>query len=161
MDVEVQMYKSTLFKRLEYLLILVWGVSGTITGKNKSDPILGCFWSLSHVQCYKPLSIVPQAFCLPCMVIPWYIHHFHCIIIRDLIYIILEWPSAFLYFLHLSLNFAIRSAVVHGVTKSWKWQRNWTTKVCDLSHSQLLIMFFLTDCWNLNVEKGLLEEWKS
>ena len=42
--------------------------------------------------------------------IPW-IYHFYCIIIRDLIWFISEWPSSFPYFFfNLSLNFAIRSS---------------------------------------------------
>ena len=43
----------------------------------------GLSWSLSPVQCHKPLSIVHQA--LYQMYSLKYISHFHCIIIRDLI----------------------------------------------------------------------------
>ena len=44
----------------------------------------GWFWSLPPIQCYKPSSIVLQAFCLSDLV-PESICHFHCIIIGDLI----------------------------------------------------------------------------
>ena len=45
------------------------------------------FWSLPPVQCYKPLSIVIQALCLPDLES---IRHLHCIIIWDLISVIPE-----------------------------------------------------------------------
>ena len=35
------------------------------------------FWPLSSVQCYEPLSVFLQAFCLPDL-----IHYLHCIIIK-------------------------------------------------------------------------------
>ena len=36
--------------------------------------------------------------------------HFHCITLRDFIWVITEWSSGFPYFLNLSLNLAIRSS---------------------------------------------------
>ena len=66
------------------------------------------FWLLPLIQCYKPLSIVLQALYL--YLIPWMYCHFYYTIIKDLIYVISEWPRIFPTFFNINLNFAIRSS---------------------------------------------------
>ena len=67
----------------------------------------GWIWSRPSVQCYKPLSIVSQA--LYHIKSLESIGHLHCIFIRDLIQIIPEWSSGFLYFLQFKSAVTIHS----------------------------------------------------
>ena len=79
--------------------------------KTSSDTILlfcisfswGWSCSLSPVQCHEPPSIVHQA--LYQIYSLKSVSHFHCTVIRDLIYVIPEWFSVFPTFFNLSLNY--------------------------------------------------------
>ena len=83
---------------------------------------LGWFWSLPPEQCYKPLSILLQALSLPAL-IPWIYSSPSLYNNKEFDLGYPRGSSCFLYFLNLSLNFAIRH---------------------DLSHSQLHVLFLLT-----------------
>ena len=72
---------------LSHLLLLFFSqllvkLSQTTTLPSCISFSLEWFWSLPPVQCYKPLSIVHQALCLPDLES---IRHLHCTIIWDLI----------------------------------------------------------------------------
>ena len=77
----------------------------------------GWSWSLPPVQCHEPLSIVLQALCLS-DVIPWICFHFHCIIVRDLIYVIHEWPSDFPYFVQFKSEFCNKEFMIWATVSS-------------------------------------------
>ena len=70
-----------------------------------------CGWSgsLSPVQCHKSPSIVHQVLYLSGLVLKS-ISHFHCIIIRNWIYLIPERSIGFPYFLHFKSEFGNRSS---------------------------------------------------
>ena len=54
-------------------------------------------WSLPPVWCHEPPSIVLQALCQ--ILSLEYLCPFHCIILKDLIFVIPEWSNGFPYFL--------------------------------------------------------------
>ena len=45
--------------------------------------------------------------------------HFHCIIIRDLIQVILEWPSSFPYLLQFKSEFGNKELMIWATVSSW------------------------------------------
>ena len=76
----------------------------------------GWSWSLAPVQCHKPPSIVLQA--LYQIYSLESICHFHCIIIRDLIYVIPEWSSGFPYFLQFKFEFGNKEFMIWATVSS-------------------------------------------
>ena len=86
---------SQLFVRCPRTTIFPFGISSS----------WGWSWSPPTIQCYKPPSIVLQA--LYQITSLESTCHFHCIIVRNLIQVIPEWSSGFLYCFNLSLNFAV------------------------------------------------------
>ena len=76
------------------------------------------FWSPRPLQCHEPPSIILQALCLSDL-IPWiFICHFHFIIVRDLIYLILEWSSGFLYFVQLKSEYYNKEFMIWATLSS-------------------------------------------
>ena len=77
----------------------------------------GWSWFLSPIQCHEPLSIVLQALCLSDLIL-WIYLSPHCIIIRDLIYIIAEWSSGFPYFLQFMSEYGNKEFVIWAIVNS-------------------------------------------
>ena len=77
----------------------------------------GWFWLHPPIQCYEPPSIVLQ---------PVYqisplesICQFYYLIIRDLIQVIVEWPSGFPYFLQFNSEFCNKEFMIWAIVSSW------------------------------------------
>ena len=77
----------------------------------------GRSWSLPHVQYHEPPSILLQALCLSDLFLES-ICHFHCIIIRDLIYVTPEWSSCFPYFLQFKSEFGNKEFMIWATVSS-------------------------------------------
>ena len=145
---------------------------------------LGWFWSPPPVQCYKSLPKVLQALCLPDLMHLERISHLHCIIIRDLIKVIpewpthiggsevkasawnagdpgSEWPSGFPYFLQLKPEFCNKELMIWATVSSRSYFCWLYTASPSLAAKNIIsLILVLTIWWCLCVELslGLLEE---
>ena len=116
-------------------------------------------WSLPSVQCQEPPFIVLQT--LYQIQSPESICHFHCIIIRNLIWVIPEWSSGVLYFLQFKFEFCNKKFMTWATVSSWSsfW---WLYRSSPSSAAKNIINLIsvLTIWWCLCVESflELLEE---
>ena len=77
----------------------------------------GWSWILPLVQCHESPSIVLQA-----LYQIWSfesISHFHCIIVRDSIWVILEWSSGFPHFLQFKSEFGSKEFTIWATVSFW------------------------------------------
>jgi len=100
----------------------------------------------TFVQCHEPPSIVLQALCLSALIL-WIYFHFHCIIIRDLIYVIPECPSGFLDFLHFKSGFCNEFMIWATVSSQSCFCWLYTTSLSSAAKNIIINLVLILTIW--------------